>query len=53
MVNKIDTDFFSYAPLLWRLRMIIDTRIEPLLFEKGKDESGFLWSIEKNGLKIY
>ena len=53
VVNSIDKDFFVYAPLLWRLRMNIDTRIEPLLFEKGKNESGFLASIEKEGLKIY
>ncbi len=53
VVNKLDQDFFSYAPLLWRLRMDIDTLIEPLLFVKGKDESGFLSSIQKNGLKIY
>ncbi|HUM45925.1 MAG TPA: nucleotidyltransferase domain-containing protein [Chitinophagales bacterium] len=53
VVNSIDKDFFTYAPLLWRLRMDIDTRIEPLLFEKGKDESGFLAGIEKEGLKIY
>lgn len=53
VVNSLDKDFFTYAPLLWRLRMDIDTRIEPLLFEKGKDESGFLASIEKKGLKIY
>jgi hypothetical protein len=33
--------------------MDIDTLIEPLLFVKGKDESGFLSSIQKNGLKIY
>jgi predicted nucleotidyltransferase len=53
VVNKIDQDFFSYSPLLWRLRMTIDTRIEPLLFLKGKDESGFLSGIQKNGLRIY
>jgi hypothetical protein len=33
--------------------MDIDTRIEPLLFEKGKDESGFLANIEKEGLKSW
>ncbi|MEO6166833.1 MAG: nucleotidyltransferase domain-containing protein [Chitinophagales bacterium] len=53
IVNRIEKDFFTYAPLLWRLRMDIDTRIEPLLFEKGKDASGFLKYIEKEGLKIY
>ena len=28
IVNSIDTDFFSYAPLLWKLRQEVDDRIE-------------------------
>ena len=52
VVNSITQDFFSYAPLLWKLRREIDDRIEPLLIEKNKDESGFLKEILKTGLII-
>lgn len=52
VVNSITQDFFSYAPLLWKLRREIDDRIEPILIEKSKDESGFLNEILKTGLII-
>jgi uncharacterized protein len=52
VVNSITQDFFSYAPLLWKLRREIDDRIEPILIEKSKDESGFLMEILKTGLII-
>lgn len=52
IVNSIDKDFFSYAPLLWRLRRNIDDRIEPILIDKHHDESGFLSEILKTGLII-
>ena len=52
IVDKIKGDFFSYAPLLWKLRRQIDDRIEPIIFEKGKDKSGFLSYIIKNGIEI-
>lgn len=52
IVDSIDTDFFTYAPLLWKLRREIDDRIEPILIEKNKDESGFLKTIIKTGLII-
>ncbi len=52
VVNSITQDFFSYAPLLWKLRREIDDRIEPILVEKNKDESGFLKEILKTGLII-
>lgn len=52
IVNSIDKDFFSYAPLLWKLRREIDDRIEPILIEKNKDESGFLHEILDSGLII-
>ena len=52
IVNSIDQDFFSYAPLLWKLRRDIDDRIEPVLIEKNKDESGFLKEIMRTGLVI-
>jgi len=52
VVNSISQDFFSYAPLLWKLRREIDDRIEPILIEKNNDESGFLKEILKTGLII-
>lgn len=52
VVNSITQDFFSYAPLLWKLRREIDDRIEPILIEKNKDDSGFLKEILKTGLII-
>lgn len=52
VVNSIDRDFFTYAPLLWKLRREIDDRIEPILIEKNKDDSGFLKEILKTGLLI-
>ena len=52
VVNSIDTDFFSYAPLLWKLRQEVDDRIEPVLLVNGKDESGFLKEILQTGLII-
>jgi len=52
VVNSIQQDFFSYAPLLWKLRREIDDRIEPVLIEKYNDESGFLKEILRTGLVI-
>lgn len=52
VVNSINSDFFSYAPLLWKLRLEVDNRIEPVLLINGKDESGFLHEILKTGLVI-
>ena len=52
VVDSITQDFFSYAPLLWKLRREIDDRIEPILIEKNKDDSGFLKEILKTGLII-
>jgi predicted nucleotidyltransferase len=52
IVNPINQDFFSYAPILWKLRREIDDRIEPILIEKNNDESGFLIEIMRTGLVI-
>lgn len=52
VVNSIDSDFFFYAPLLWKLRQEVDDRIEPVLLVNGKDESGFLQEILKTGLVV-
>lgn len=52
IVKKLNSDYFKDTPLLWKLRRQIDDRIEPILFEKGKDESGFLSEIMKTGIEI-
>ncbi len=52
IVNSIDQDFFSYAPLLWKLRREVDDRIEPILIENNFDESGFLKEVLSSGLII-
>jgi uncharacterized protein len=49
IVNSINQDYFTYAPLLWKLRREIDDRIEPILIEKNNDESGFLNQILVTG----
>ena len=52
IVKKLSKDYFSDTPIVWKLRRIIDTRIEPVLFEKDKDQSGFLEEIKKQGIEI-
>lgn len=52
VVKKLSKDYFSDTPLIWKLRRKIDTRIEPVLFEKDKDQSGFLQEIKKKGIEI-
>lgn len=52
VVKKVEGDYFTYIPLLWKLRREIDDRIEPILFETGNDKSGFLQSIVKEGIEI-
>jgi predicted nucleotidyltransferase len=52
VVNSVNSDFFTYAPLLWKLRLEVDNRIEPVLFVNGQDDSGFLQNILKTGLII-
>jgi len=52
VVNSISNDFFTYAPLLWKLRLQIDKRIEPVLLINGEDESGFLQEILQTGTEI-
>ncbi len=52
VVDKIQGDYFSYVPLLWKLRRQVDVRIEPILFEKDHDPSGFLSEIKRTGIQI-
>lgn len=52
IVNRLPDDFLTYAPLLWKLRRSVDERIEPILFQKGMDDNGFLSTILKEGVKV-
>lgn len=52
VVKTLTGDYFSTRPLLWRIRREVDDRIEPVLIEKTKDESGFLSEIMKTGVAI-
>jgi len=52
IVNNIPGDFFAVNPMLWKLRRQVDDRIEPMLFYKNEDNSGFLKEIKKHGIKI-
>ncbi len=52
IVNKIKGDYFSTTPILWKLRRQIDDRIEPILLEKGNDQSGFIDEIQRYGIEI-
>ncbi len=52
VVDHIEGDYFAIHPLLWKLRRQIDDRIEPILIERDKDNSGFLSEILKHGIEI-
>lgn len=52
VVNRSSGEYFSEIPLLWKLRRQIDDRIEPILFEKDRDDSGFLAEILRSGIEI-
>ncbi len=52
IVDKIQGDYFSTRPLLWRIRREVDDRIEPVILENTNDQSGFLKEIKKNGILI-
>jgi uncharacterized protein len=52
VVDKIEGDFFSINPLLWKLRRQIDDRIEPIIIEKDFDDADFIGEIKKYGIEI-
>lgn len=52
IVNSLQQDFFTYAPLLWKLRREVDDRIEPIIIDKNNDKSGFLTEILRTGVEI-
>ena len=52
VVDHLEGGYFDYTPKLWKLRRSIDIRIEPILFEQGKDPSGFLETIRLHGIRV-
>ncbi|MBS4014593.1 MAG: nucleotidyltransferase domain-containing protein [Bacteroidetes bacterium] len=52
VVNNVSDDFFAVNPLLWKIRRQIDDRIEPILIDKNNDQSGFLETIKRTGIKV-
>ena len=51
-VDELQGDYFSTRPLLWKVRREVDDRIEPFLFVKNQDESGFLEEVIRDGILI-
>ena len=52
VVDKLEGDFFSTRPILWKIRRKVDDRIEPILLDRQHDESGFLQEIQRTGIVI-
>ena len=53
VVDKIEGDLLTLESGLYKLRREVDERIEPVLLEKGNDNSGFLEEILKDGEIVY
>lgn len=52
VVNEMQGDYFETRPILWKISREVDDRIEPLIFEKKHDASGFLEEVMKSGIVI-
>jgi len=52
VVSHLPEDFFSLNPLLWKLRRMIDDRIEPIIIDKNNDQLGFLDEITRTGIEV-
>ena len=52
IVDRVEGDYFSVNPLLWKLRRQIDDRIEPILVERDFDDADFFGEIQKHGIRI-
>lgn len=51
--DSLGDDFLEKSHQLFKLRRVIDTRIEPVLIDKENDQSGFYEEILKTGKVIY
>lgn len=53
VVDSVEGDFLENEILLYKLRRNVDCKIEPILIEEDKDDSGFLEEIIKYGEVVY
>ena len=53
VVKNTDFDFFDMYQKLGNISLKIDTRIETLIIDRTKDYSGFLKTINNEGIVIY
>jgi predicted nucleotidyltransferase len=53
VVDKIGDNYLEKVKELFRLRRNIDLRIEPVLLEDGNDPSGFIDTIDREGIVLY
>jgi predicted nucleotidyltransferase len=52
VLNKFDDDYLELRRKFWTMRRKVDVRIEPVIFEKNIDPTGFLNEIVKTGIEI-
>jgi uncharacterized protein len=52
VVKSVSDDYFAVNPLLWKIRRLVDDRIEPILIDKNNDKSGFLEEIKRTGIEV-
>lgn len=52
ILKDFKENYFNVVPKIWKLRKEVDLRIEPHVFEKGKDNSGMLEEIKRTGIVI-
>jgi predicted nucleotidyltransferase len=52
ILKEFNDNYFDVVPKIWKLRKSIDPRIEPHVFELGKDRSGLLSEIMRTGIAI-
>lgn len=52
VLNKFDDDYLELRRKFWTIRRKVDVRIEPVIFEKNIDPTGFLNEIVRTGIEI-
>ena len=53
IVETLDSDYLDEHAILFKLRRSVDSRIEPVLIEYGKDKSGFPRKVMDTGYILY
>jgi predicted nucleotidyltransferase len=52
VVSHFEGDFFKVVPPLWKLKRLVDFRIEPHVIARDTDYAGFLDEIKRTGVEI-